>query len=236
MKKMIILFLMLVLILPMFIQRTAAEEYTDPWGNVIPSDVVELANPGEDDRLYEFYFISLEEIGYYDNIEHLLSSSSVCNNNKRFFVLDTGPDSQLYVSYRDGRPAEPYEMQYSWLSSRYYEMIYSISPDIVIEQAYHFYGHSLYSGNAVYFKTNLGDYAVTNMDEGVLTGEAFFESQRNRMLTAKGYKPLGKEGQQSLIWVILANALLFVSVVTFVVIRHRKKKKEKTDILLEESI
>lgn len=231
MKRIMTLFLSLVLIFPMVIQRTAAEEYTDPWGNVIPSDVVELADPEEDDRLYEFYFARLEDIGVYENIDEMLASASFCNKNERYFVLDKGKDSQLFVAYRDGKSAEPYEMQYGWLSSQYYyDMIYSVSPDIVIEQAYHFYGHSLYSGNAVYFKTNLGDYAVTNMDEGVLTGEAFFKSQKDRILNRLGFTPISEKGQQYLLWIILANVLLFASIITVVVIRRKKKKGEKAVI------
>lgn len=188
MRKVWLCLLTAVLIIPILCCGASAEEYADLRDSRYISPETFAGMHVSKESFLKAYACSLRcDFGECDNIEEVLER---CNDPQStvYIVKDVErPRAYLYLEGENGN----YEMiqysnvvNYASVALREFqtmEAISTVSPDIVIKSIYFFYGLANYEGNAIYYKTNLGDYvyycAAWGNPQMLFTAKRFFEYQ-----------------------------------------------------------
>lgn len=185
MKKPITLLLILCcLVSSLCLNISAAEELEPEDSRNIPDEVLELFTDKDAGMIVKAYVTpGLSVFGTYDTIEDILQSF---DSTDVIYIQKNRGEFEIYVNYRDvdgySRSDEPlynYPVVLQELKSG--EAIYTISENIMVEEVYFLYDSANDAGNAIYYRTDLGDYVfLDNVDVGkiLLSAEIFWEYLR----------------------------------------------------------
>lgn len=168
MKRSILLFTSIILLISALSFGVSAEEYTDPMDSrYIPPQILNLVDEDETDLLVRFYiapthlFSSKTDEG----IDHIINYYSDANYAQiteagiNYYVLRENGEilkkEHLYPDYYferfDSREPLLHEFQTG-------DAIKTVSPDIIIQSVYFLSGRIHHLGSAICYKTNLGNY------------------------------------------------------------------------------
>ena len=192
MKKVLLSFLISVLIISALDFGVGAEQYADTRDSryIPPEDLAVINDPTAEIIVKAYSSDSISAFGYYDNIEDALAY--YCTPKWIVYIKKNAEGLSTYGYFTDQSGVtklikETYSLNVNHSSVALQELqtgeaISAVSPDIAIESVYFMYGSPNYDGNAIYYKTNLGDYVyyrgAWGGPEMLCTAERFYEYKR----------------------------------------------------------
>jgi hypothetical protein len=191
MKKVLLSFLISVLIISALSFGAGAEQYADTRDSryIPPEDLAVINDPTAEIIVKAYNSDSISAFGYYENIEDALAY--YCTPKWTVYIKKNaeGLSTYSYFTNKSGvtKLTKSNAIYVNHSSAALQELqtgeaISTVSPDIVIESVYFMYGSSNYDGNAIYYKTNLGDYVyyrgAWGGPEMLCTAERFYEYKR----------------------------------------------------------
>ena len=157
----------------------------------ITQEILNLIPIEDGDQVVRIFITDIHsEFAKHDNIDELLNAH---NDLIVYAVKSIDNAAEAYRIYEgECVKMRPYQGYYILLDIYLNgEIIKQVDPDIKVEYAYYFCGESNISGNAIYYKTNMGDYVYYLGYSGgfdgayLLSAQNFFEAQKvayNHML------------------------------------------------------
>ena len=184
MKRSMVLFALIILLASALNISVSAEEYTDPMDSrYIPPQILELIDEEETVLLVRFYVAPMHFFKHRtdEGINHIINYFSGAT-----YAQITETDINYYALLEDGelikkerKYPDHYDQRFDYRDSFLHEFqigdaIRSISPDIIIRSVYFLSGKAHYTGSAIFYKTNLGNYVYFSDNASAATNNLLF--------------------------------------------------------------
>lgn len=199
MKKIIALFLISVLMLSVFCIPVLATENPDTTDSrYISTEILQAIDLSDTEFIFKIYPLYIRP-AFADHvaIEDIMATCS------GFYIRKRVSDQQLYEITIDenglvherhidtDNGVRFYQQTFDELQTN--EAIKAVSADITVERAYYFWGENYYSGTAIYYQTNLGDYVYYCkhfVGECLFPADVFFAYQRRNSIDGRASEVL----------------------------------------------
>ncbi len=180
-------------VLPAYAEQAAPEEDSSH----ISQEILDLIPIKEGDQVIRIFLTNIHsEFAKHNNIDELLFA----HNDLIVYVVKSADGTLEAYRIFEGECVKMrlyqgyYVLVDTYLSG---ETIRQIDPEIEVEFAYYFCGETNISGNAIYYKTNLGDYVYYLSYSGGFDGAYLFSAENFFEAQAASYNHMLESGSNA---------------------------------------